>query len=327
MKSIVDCAIAVIRDASVTLVCAGFVLAGLAQAVSAQDPSQADDRVAATVDDEPICVREINRELSRVLGERKVEPAARDALRSKTLEQLVDRRLALKYLAQNGFGASEQDIDLAISRIGKQLAQQEVAVADYLKRAGMTTDEFRRTLAWQIGWRRYLEKFVTDQNLERYFGKHRRDFDGTELQVAHILFRIKPRGDEQAVSEAIGLAERVQREIQSGELTFANAAKQYSQTPTADNGGDIGYISRHQPMPEPFSRAAFALDKGQISPPVVSPAGVHLIQCLDIKPGDKTWQEARTELEQAVTQYLFQWVANQQRPGAKIEIKDGAAGS
>ena len=113
----------------------------------------------------------------------------------------------------------------------------------------------------------------------------------------------------------------MQREIQSSELTFADAAKQYSQTPTAASGGDIGYISRHQPMPEPFSRAAFALDKGQMSPPVASPAGVHLIQCLDVKPGEKTWQHARAELERAVTQYLFQWVADQERPGATIEIK------
>jgi len=322
MKRVDDHVPADIRDTTIMLVvCAGIVLVGPRQAVSAQDSPQADDRVAATVDGEPIYVREIQRELSRVLGERKVEPAALDALRSKTLEQLVDRWLVLKYLAQNSFGASDQDIDLAISRIGKQLAQQELTVADYVKRAEMSIAEFRRTLAWQIGWRRYLEKFVTDQNLERYFDKHRRDFDGTELRVAHILFKVGPLGDEQALSEAIGRAERVQREIQSGELTFAEAAKRYSQAPTADGGGDIGNISRHQPMPEPFSRAAFALDKGQVSPPVVSPAGVHLIQCLDIKPGEKTWQEARTELERTVTQYLFRWVADQTRPDAEIEIK------
>jgi parvulin-like peptidyl-prolyl isomerase len=322
MKTVTDHAAAVIRDTTILVaVCAGAVLAVPRHAVSAQDLPQADDRVAATVDGEPIYMREIERELSRVVGQRKVEPAALDALRSKTLEQLVDRRLVLKYLAEKDVGASEKEIDLEIRRIGKQLAQQEVAVADYVKRAGMSTEEFRRMLAWQIGWRRYLERFVTDQNLERYFDKHRRDFDGTQLRVAHILFQVRPRGDEQALSEAIGRAERVQREIQSGELAFADAAKQYSQAPTADSGGDIGYIARHQPMPEPFSRAAFALDKGQISPPVVSPAGVHLIQCLEIKPGEKTWQQSRIELEKAVTQYLFQWVADQQRPGAVIEIK------
>ncbi len=288
---------------------------------SAQDPPVADDHIVATVDGHPIYAREVERELARVVGKRKVEPAALAALREKARSQLVDRRLILAYLTDNGFSASSQDIDLAISRVRKQLAQQEVSLEDYVKDAGMSIDEFRLTLEWQIGWRRYLQKFLTDDNLQRYFDKHRREFDGTEMRVAHILFKVEPRNDQQALAEAVDLAETVRQQIQSGDLSFAGAAAKHSSAPTGADGGDIGFIARHKPMPEPFSRAAFALDKGQISEPVVSPAGVHLIQCLKIKPGKNTWQDARTRLVLAVTQYLFEWVADQQRPKAKIEIK------
>ena len=299
----------------------GLVVAGWAGAALSQEASPSPDRVLATVDGQPIWTHEVEREVKRVLGNRKAEPGALAALRTKALQQLIDRRLVLRYLADHGFGASDQDIDVAIQRVRKQLAQQEVLLEDYLQRAGLTEDEFRQVLAWQIGWRRYLERFITDENLERYFDKHRRDFDGTTMRVAHILFRVEPGGDARALSQALERTERVRRQILSGQLTFADAAKRYSQAPSADRGGDLGSIGRHGPMPEPFSRAAFALEKGELSQPVVTSAGVHLIQCRDIQPGTRTWQQARHELVPAVTQYLFQWVADQQRPHATIQRK------
>jgi len=292
------------------------------RAASAQDSTAPDDRIAATVDGQPIYAREVERELARVVGKRKIEPAALTALRQKARSQLVDRRLILAYLADKGLAASSQDIDLAIGRVRKQLAQQEVSLDDYVKDAGMSMDEFRHALNWQISWRRYLQKFITDDNLQRYFDKHRRQFDGTEIRVAHILFKVTPRNDEEALSDAIDRAEQIRQQILSGELSFADAAREHSDAPTGANGGDIGFITRHQPMPEPFSQAAFALDKGQTSQPVVSPVGVHLIQCAEIKPGKNTWQDVRTKLVPAVTLYLFEWVADQQRPNATIEINE-----
>jgi len=73
-------------------------------------------------------------------------------------------------------------------------------------------------------------------------------------------------------------------------------------------------------MSESFSRAAFALEKGELSQPVESSFGVHLIQCVEIKPGEKRWQEVKSELNAAMTRFLFDWVANKQRPNAQIQF-------
>jgi parvulin-like peptidyl-prolyl isomerase len=72
-------------------------------------------------------------------------------------------------------------------------------------------------------------------------------------------------------------------------------------------------------MPEAFSTAAFALDKDQVSEPVQTRFGIHLIQVVEIKPGQRTWQECRGELRSAVTQYLFRWIAGKQREMAQVE--------
>lgn len=285
-----------------------------------QAPTPAEDAVAARVDGEPILARELQRELKRVVNERQLTPEAARVLRRELLNQLINRRLVLKYLTEAGLAASPQDLEVALSRIRKQLEKQQQTLPEYLAKAGLSAGELRHTLAWQISWQRALERHLTDANLERYFQQHRRDFDGTQLRVAQILFPVEPRGDPQVQAQMTARAREVLDQIRAGTLTFADAARQHSAAPSSSSGGTLGLISRHAPMPEAFSQAAFALEKNAISEPVVTPFGVHLIQCLDVVPGDKTWPQVRGDLERAVMEYLFLWMADRQRPQAKIEI-------
>ena len=104
------------------------------------------------------------------------------------------------------------------------------------------------------------------------------------------------------------------------EISFADAAREHSQSPSAESGGDIGWITRHETMPEAFSSAAFGLQVGQISQPVETKYGVHLIRCLEEKAGKITWQEVRKPLREAVIQYLFRWCADQERKHVKVKI-------
>jgi parvulin-like peptidyl-prolyl isomerase len=73
-------------------------------------------------------------------------------------------------------------------------------------------------------------------------------------------------------------------------------------------------------MPEAFSRAAFALAEQEISEPVVTPFGVHLVQCLGVEAGKRSWQDARSEIEAAMVQYLFAWAADRQRAQCDVRF-------
>lgn len=299
-----------------------FLLAGSHRPSAAEPEREPVPNVLATVDGRPITDRELEFELARVVGQRQLTPTALRQLRETALAQWIDRRLVTTYLEQNGFGAKSQEIDRELQRIRKRLEQQQLTLDQYLQRSGLTQDQLRERVAWQIAWPRFLERYLTDENLDRYFQQHRRDFDGTEVSVAHILLPVDPPDDPQQQASAVAVADKLRSRILAGELTFAEAAKQHSTAPTAAEGGRIGWIGRRHPMPEPFSRAAFALEPGKLSPPVVTAFGVHLIQCLEVKSGTKRWQDVRVELESAVVQHLFRWVADQQRPQAQITVAD-----
>jgi len=298
-----------------------FALSLLFGSLHAQEEN-ANAVVAAKVDGQPIYFREIEREVKKVVKGREIEPAALRMLQAQALEQMISRRLILGFLKSKKLGASDEDIEYAVEQAKSRLKQQELTIEQFLRRSGITESDFRQTLAWQLGWNGYLERYVTDENLQNYFKKNHKEFDGTQIRVSQILLKVKP--DSQASEKAIEKATQIREEIISKKIDFAAAAKNFSDAPSANKGGDIGLISRHEPMPESFSRASFTLEKGELSEPIKSSFGVHLIHCVEIKPGQKRWQDVRSELKVAVTKYLFDWIAEKQRPNAAIEYTGSA---
>ena len=132
--------------------------------------------VAATVNGEAIRLGEVHRQMRSAFGERPLLPAVWDDLQARTLNQMIDRRLILAYLAERpGAGASEADINLAVERIEAELARQKVTLEEHLKALGLSREDMLHGLRWQIGWQRYLDRFLTAENLKRYFEQHRRE--------------------------------------------------------------------------------------------------------------------------------------------------------
>jgi parvulin-like peptidyl-prolyl isomerase len=273
----------------------------------------------ATVNDRPIYRAEVKRHYEKVFGDRQVEPEARELLLVQTLQQLIDRRLVLTYLAFRRQGASKQDIDLALAQVSKKLARQNQTLEQFLSKSGVDLSTFRTQLAWQIGWPKCVDHFVTDVNIERFFKQHQKDFDGTKIRVSQIFFQVpKPEQLDQVLAQA----EKIRQDIVAGKTSFAAAASKFSQSPSGKNGGDQGFIDRHDTMPEAFSKAAFTVNKGEVSEPVVTALGVHLIKVVGETPGKKTWKDVRAPLTQAATQFLFQRLANGQRKKATIVYRD-----
>ncbi|HZL41062.1 MAG TPA: peptidylprolyl isomerase [Pseudolabrys sp.] len=139
-----------------------------------------------------------------------------------------------------------------------------------------------------------------------------------EVHARHILIRAAA-GDDKASKEAEDKIKAVIVRLKSGE-DFEKVAKEVTEDPSGKtNGGDLGYFSKEQMVPE-FSDTAFKLDKGQISEPVHTQFGWHVIKVEDkrLKPMPK-FEEVKPQIEQYVTRKAQAELVTSLRASAKIE--------
>jgi parvulin-like peptidyl-prolyl isomerase len=275
--------------------------------------------VAATVGGEPIYAEEIEPLLRKVTGSREVAPAALPLLKAQLLEQIVNRRLVLAYASREEGDAFRAEVDKALGELKSELGARRRTLDDYLRQHEVTEAQLRRQLAWTVIWPKYRSRYVTDEKVAAYFQAHRRELDGTQLAVSHILFETEPGAGPDDRTQLLEKARAVRGAILAGETTFADAARKHSAAPSAADGGRLGLIGRHGPMVEPFSRAAFALEVGQTSEPVETPFGIHLIRCDAMRPGTKKLTDVRAEVEGALARELIQKIAQFERRRTPVE--------
>ena len=277
--------------------------------------------VAAKVDGEPIYSREVALGVQVATRGRAGATADAAKLQAEVLRQLIDRKLVEARLARMGRQVADTDIDQAVAELESKLKRQNRSLADMLTEVGISEATLRQRLGRRMVWPKFLDSYLTDQRLEAYFRGHAHDYDGSEIRVRHILLRPRESGSGHSPAPLVRRAAALRTEIVSGKIEFAAAANKYSSGPSHRQGGDLGFIPRHGLMVEKFARAAFALKKnGDVSDPVVTPFGVHLIQLTDVKPGGKKWTDVRSDLTRDLRQQIFQQLATAERGVAKIEI-------
>jgi peptidyl-prolyl cis-trans isomerase C len=145
-----------------------------------------------------------------------------------------------------------------------------------------------------------------------------------EVHARHILFRAAA-GDEKAGKEAEDKVKAVIVRLKKGE-DFAKVAGELTEDPSGKaNGGDLGYFSKEQMVPE-FADTAFKLEKGQISEPVKTQFGWHVIKVEDnrVKAQPK-FEEVKPQIEQYVTRKAQAELVTKLRADAKIERLDKPA--
>jgi len=291
------------------------------QTIASQDPL---GPIAAWVAQEPISKAEVDRLVRQTVGTQALSPLAQAVLQAQALEELIAQRVVLLEAERNGQAPSPAQIDAALSKLEKNLSQQNRSLQEYLQTEKITLALLRRQLAWDLYWPKRLAQEMTFDRLQAHFQAHRREYDGTELLISHILFPYPPadkRPPEQSAeatsrpdwkqmqARLLAEAEQVRQEILSGRIGFAEAARRYSQSPTASEGGRIGWIARHGVMVESFAKAAFALPEGQVSPPVLTPFGVHLIRCDAVRPGTKPFDQVLPEVQRGFACQILQTAA------------------
>jgi parvulin-like peptidyl-prolyl isomerase len=271
------------------------------------------DPAAALVGDTPIYRSQVEGLFREQFAQRQLKPHLADAGRAAALEQLVNQQLVMDRLATTPHLASEDEVDLEVARFAERLEAHGETLDSWLAEQQQSLAALRFTLRWQVTWKRYLDQVLTDEVLEKFFQRHRREFDGTRLRVAHLLLVPGEDAGPDAIEKAVGTATELRNQILAGTLSWEDAVRQHSQAPTAGDGGELGWIEFERPMPPDFTEAAWKLEADGISEPVTTAFGVHLIKCVEVEQGTLNWYHVKKPLRSAATRELFRLFAERQR--------------
>ncbi|HTS22372.1 MAG TPA: SurA N-terminal domain-containing protein [Casimicrobiaceae bacterium] len=121
-----------------------------------------------------------------------------------------------------------------------------------------------------------------------------------ERQASHILIAVKPDATAAEQDAAKKKAEEIAAEARKSPAQFAELAKKYSQDPgSASQGGDLGFFSRDGSMVKPFEDAVFSMKAGEVSEPIKTNFGWHVIKLTEVRPAKmQSFDEVKAQIEQ-----------------------------
>jgi peptidyl-prolyl cis-trans isomerase SurA len=259
------------------------------------------DRVVAIVDEEVILQSDVEREMElyRLEREYNEQPVPEDTpeLRRELLDRLVESKLIIAAAKQAEMvveeEAVEESVNNRIQELVDHLGSEEILERE-LRRSGMSLEDYRSRAYNQIRDEMYLrlvvgrfirpEIEVLENEVEEYYREHMAEMpqEPDSLTLSNILIPVMPAVEVQ--QELRQKVAQVQEELDKGR-PFAEVAQAYSEGPMAQQGGSVGRIRRGDLFDPALEQAVFTLQIGEVSEPVLSSRGVHIVM-VDAVEGD-----------------------------------------
>lgn len=287
----------------------------------------------ATVNGEPIKRDELEKVSAALLGlngrsSDDLSADERKKLYRSVTEELVTDRLVAKQAASVKVPETEVD-----QRLNELKANYPAAEFDAeLKRSGQTVADLKKNIRAEIQQQRWMESQIADQvkvpeaDIEKYYQENPDNFKAPEtVRASHILVRVTKDAPPEIGLEKENLANSLRDRAVNKKESFADLAKQFSDDAgSKDKGGDLGFFSRERMVPE-FADAAFAMKKDEVSKPVRSAFGYHVIKVTDRQPPrtvplTEARENIKTFLETDKRRQAASQLIAKLHEGAKIQI-------
>lgn len=243
----------------------------------------------------------------------------------------MDMRESDLVMAEDDLGAElqqlppEQRREQLISYVADVMLAAQAAEARKLQDTdGFRRREafFRRKLLMGLMLQDHARSLVTDEALRKVYDEQVKPMGAAEeVRARHILFRADPK-DEKAQAAAQARAQAALERIKKGE-DFATVASELTEDPSGkQNGGDLNYFTKDQMVPE-FATIAFQMSPGQVSNPIRTPFGWHIIKLEDRRNRPvPEFDKVRQQIEAFLIRRGQSELISQLREKAKIERLD-----
>lgn len=310
------------RPSATALAMLAATLSGWAS--RADDTLPASETPAAFVGEKPIDRSAIDLVIRRLYPSTKPAGEQRMQVEASVLEQLVDEALLRIELADQLVAVADGEIQAGVDRLRGQLAPRGLTLEAFLADSGRDESMLREQIRLEVALDKFIRPRMTAEKVGAFFEQHRREFDGTRLRVSHIVLR-PDIVDTAGIERQVAQAESIRRDILQGRTSLDEAARRFSAGPSRHNGGDIGWITRAGPMVEGFTKPVFALAKGDVSKPIVTPFGVHLVKVTDVEPGRVGVDAVRPGLEKMMAAEIVRDLLAKARASTRVTYAPGVA--
>jgi len=257
-------------------------------------------------------------------AERAFSPRSEEkaALARRILEKMVADELLVQHAHAQKIQVTTEEVDRKMQEIA-EAGGGEAAIDAFSEKSGLSKARMRANLERNLLIERLAERTraslkITPAEVKAYYQAHLKDFSrGEAVTLAHILFR-------EGQDDPLARAKKACAEMKGG-LAFEKAVKKYSDDAlTRDQGGLLGTLRRGEMLPE-LEEPAFSLEAGEVSPPVKSPRGIHLLKVIEHRPGSQrplfeVKEEIRNRMLDSLVESGMQEMAERLRREGNIRL-------
>ena len=292
---------------------AAIALAALAPQAPAQTRSLSDrgemlDRVAAVVNDGVVLRSELDEQVAEIAARAKsqnMEMPSAQVLRQQVLERLIVQEIQMQRAQRAGIRINDENLNQALAdvaqRNGISLAQLPAALTQQGIDYAAYRESIRREMTLQVLQQRdVIQRInVSPRELEQFLEKQKtRPSELNEYNLSHILIAVPQDASPTQLDQAARRAQDVYDRAKAGE-DFAKLAVAYSNSQTALEGGSLGW-RRGPEIPTVLADLVVGLKPGEISAPLRTPSGYHIVRLNEARGADR-----QTVIEQTHARHIL----------------------
>ncbi len=251
-------------------------------------------------------------------------------LRIEAMDLMIEQELVKQAAEKEGISGDPADVDKQIEELRKVFDTDE-QLRMKLEGDGYTEASYRRHVERMAAAKAYLDRVradaadVRDAEVERFYEENEDRLTLPEqVRVRHILLTWKPMGTQNDRAAIHKQMEPILDRARAGE-DFAALAREFSEdSATKGNGGDTGFFNRGTMVPA-FERAAFSLEPGEVSDPVDTVFGVHIIKLEEreeprLLPLDDVREQLRDYVREEKMEAVVDAKIDELRAAADVEV-------
>jgi peptidyl-prolyl cis-trans isomerase SurA len=246
------------------------------------------DSIVALVDEDVILRSELDMAIAGIVDRVRASGESippMHLLEKQVLERLIVRDLQIQRALQTGIRVSDSDIDQALVALAQQNNMTLQQMRQVIEGDGEDFSEFRKNIGEELMTERLRQRIVngmepiTDTEVDILLASE--DLSGGEYNVSHIMVGLQEGPTPEQIRSAQQKADDIHERLVNG-LDFASAAISYSDSSEALEGGQVGWRDLNT-LPAFFADAVRELQPGEITQPIRSPAGFHIIRVNDYR--------------------------------------------